>query len=69
ISSVFCFRLPSDSALRQTPLSSANDSDYYGSQWTFTTKLAPMPGAHKKDTSRYFSEKCLFDLFINLYKP
>ncbi|TGD22316.1 hypothetical protein EGT49_09225 [Companilactobacillus suantsaicola] len=48
ISSVFCFRLPSDFTSRWTPLSSASDSDYYGSQWAFTTKLAPMPGAQQK---------------------
>ncbi|MFD1671630.1 hypothetical protein ACFQ5M_05945, partial [Agrilactobacillus yilanensis] len=42
------FRLPSDSTSRWTPLPSASDSDYYGSQWTFTTKLAPMPSAPKK---------------------
>ena len=48
ISSVICFGLPSDSTSRWTPLPLASDSDYYGSQWTFATKLAPMPGAPRK---------------------
>ncbi|MQS76865.1 hypothetical protein FHL06_10975 [Lactobacillus halodurans] len=53
ISSVFCFKLPSDSTSRWTPLSSTSNSDYYGSQWTFTNKLTPMPSALK--TKRAFT--------------
>ncbi|WP_225426559.1 hypothetical protein, partial [Companilactobacillus hulinensis] len=34
----------------------ASDSDYYGSQWTFTTKLAPMPGALGPNSAKKRSE-------------
>ena len=53
----FCLRLPSDSTSRWTPLPLANASYCQGAFGTFTLKLSPMSGAHKKpsrDNGRAF---------------